>query len=281
MEKIFNASKLLFGLCFAITLLLCQNKLQAQTAQDDSPCKDFQDLNSITAPIIKNKDGKFGHGKSQRAFATYRFLRSYDSCNTSCLFSLFKINQSIIRLLNFCVMKKRIEWDTDSLRNANSLTEDFTLRSGDTISFFRRFNWYNPITDGREYSSLDTLSYSVELVSTGTKQRVALLDSISVAKQLVSGKPNISAMHPVISGVAFVVPDSLHNKTCFIRINSYQKGEGIYAIIRKDEIVQENLAKAFETPYFKDFLKEFGSYNKITLEENISIAKAKNKPTKN
>lgn len=112
-------------------------------------------------PLVKTNTGDTKLGPIFRPFASYKYIKYYDSCTITCLFTTFKLNQSRIRLLNFCQMKRRLEGNTDSLRIANSKTDFFTLRKGDSLSFFRRFNWISSIKQNRDYSSEDTLSFSV------------------------------------------------------------------------------------------------------------------------
>jgi hypothetical protein len=169
--------------------------------------------------------------------AAYRFEMIYDStCRVQYLFSECRHNGVRPRLLAWKdghIHAASAEMMTDSSRTAA-----FKISSGDTVSFYREFKWYNPKTqsqDTNNFRSLDTLDYAVELVDRATNGRIALLDSFGVLPRVVPGSPVVYGTRPIMSKVQYAIPYGLTADSAFVRVRTYTRGDGPYLPIRKDD----------------------------------------------
>jgi hypothetical protein len=83
-----------------------------------------------------------------------------------------------------------------------------------------------------------------------------------IPTKIEGGKPVIYSVNPIIFSIKYKVPDSLNNKLCYLRINSYQRGKDPFYILRKDEINVEDLYKDYQTTYFNALLKSNDDFNR-------------------
>ena len=247
---------------FTISLFPIFNKISFAQEAVTPHCNDIQDT-PWSAAADGDVNGKY-NVKPDKVFASYNFLKFYDSCDVGYQFSELQINSKKIKLQNWCMEKVRREFNNDSLRNAMSRTYSFLARPGDTISFFRIFSWYNTIKQNRVYSSSGNISFSVELIDATSGKRLALLDSVFVRKQTVpTVSPIISSMFPMVFKPKYIIPNGVNESNCYIRVSGYQ-GEGSeYYIYRKDEMTIDISTTFLNDPDLIQFSKGVSIYQQI------------------
>lgn len=107
-----------------------------------------------------------------------------DSCHVRYLVSDVRINGNRIGLKNWCFREAIRNLEADSLSTI-SRTSTVSYATGDTMSFYREFMWYNPATQTRtatNFRSKDTLDWVVELIDASDGSRLALIDSVGVLR---------------------------------------------------------------------------------------------------
>lgn len=211
---------------------------------------------------------------ADRISASYQFEMAYDSTNrVNYMFTECKLNSQRLRLKGW-VMNKLVGGLADLLTDS-SRTESFELSTGDSISFYREFRWYNPIThvqDTSNYYALDTLDYSVELVRVSDGQRLALLDTIGILAQATPGAPVFYGTHPVMAHIKYAVPSNLNGDTAFVRIRLNARGDGDYHFMRLSTITL-SASRSLLDPFFIDYLNGFGGFlSKVAVQRLLQPA---------
>lgn len=163
----------------------------------------------------------------------------------------------------------------------NSRTEYFPVVTGDTVSFYRSFDWVDPsnsFQDTSNYYSLDTLDMVVHLVrvSDGTPIQ---LDSLSVLPQVPAGVPIIYGERPIMALVRYAVPSEFDGDSVFIGVTVRARGQGAYHWMRRDLITvgeSTRLTDAYYIEYLNlyDKLRHGGSFERRNVED---LARAVNR----
>lgn len=158
-------------------------------------------------------------------------------------FTLYRIsdvelNGERIKLKTWCPGK-----NLEGLNNADlsdsSTTNDFMVSTGDSITLYRELSWLQ-ITDSGlvqsvdYYRALDTLDYVIELVEASTGNRLVMLDSLGVLRNVSGTTPSIYGNRSIMAEVGYEVPPSLNGKTVFLRVLLYSRGSGGYYFNRTD-----------------------------------------------
>lgn len=177
-------------------------------------------------------------GPEEKIATAYRFEMIYDSTSrVQYLFTECMCNGMRPRLLAW--RNKHLHCASTTMMTDSSRTENFHIKTGDTVSFFREFKWYNPETgrqDTNNFWSPDTLGYAIELVSAATGSRLVLLDSFGVLAQLTPGPPAFYGTKPIMTTVKYVVPTTIPTTdSVFVRVRLYTNGDGLYLPVRHDE----------------------------------------------
>ncbi len=201
--------------------------------------------------------------------AAYRFEMVYDSSSrVQYLFSECRHNGVRPRLLAW--KDGHIHSARDEMMADSSRTASFPIEAGDSISFYREFKWYNPKDQSQtqtNYVALDTLDYVVELVSSRTGLRLALLDSFGVMPRPTPGAPEFHGDRPIMASIDHVIPSTVTRDTGFIRVRMYARGDGPYLPIRKDDITIGSSWNLLHG-YWDYYLDQFGgSLGKRTVTE--------------
>lgn len=189
----------------------------------------------------------------------YFFEINSDSiCRTEYRVAGFKINERRWKLRNWKYFRI-INYPADYL-SFNSRTLDTTLHAGDTLSFYRELVWRDPLTRVSSidnFRSLDTLSYTVELVRASDGVRLAVMDSIGLMPRQTVGAPVVYGKHPVIAFVDWVVPPTLDGVRAFARVRVRANGSGQENFTRT-ECVQRLAWKQPYDSWTVDWLNYFG-----------------------
>ncbi len=195
--------------------------------------------------------------------ASYQYEMIYDSTSRiDYTFSECKLNNGRIRLRNW--QDGRISTAPISEYNDSTRTDEVTLAAGDTISFYRHFQWYNPMTRKQSFSNYfatDTLDYVVDLVNAATGLRLALLDSFGALARVPAGSPVLYGLHPIIAVVRFPVPSAMAGKHAFVRVHIDARGDGLYQPIRRDGPTV-GLSRGLATGRWTEYLRLFGDLGK-------------------
>lgn len=195
--------------------------------------------------------------------ASYWYEMIYDSTNrVDYLFSECKLNNGRIRLRNWNY--GRLSTAPLSEYNDSSRTDEVTLGAGDTISFYRHFQWYNPMTKKQTFSNYfatDTLDFVVELMDATTGLRLALLDSFGALPRVPAGSPVLYGLHPIMAVVGYPVPAAMAGKRAFVHVRIDARGDGLYQPIRSDD-PSVGLSRALRTGMYDDYLRLFGDLGK-------------------
>jgi hypothetical protein len=190
--------------------------------------------------------------------ASYEFQMAYDSlCDIRYIITEWKRNGIPLKLPKW--IDQRIANAAAEYLSFNSQTDTFTMRAGDTLSFFRMLSWYSLIpghNDPDGYVAFDTLDYAVELVRHSDSTRTALLDSIGILPRTTPGKPQIYGSRPFIAPVAYVVPAALDGVKAFMRMRLYHRGSGPYWFTRRDAMTL-NLSNIINRPWYNTYMQYF------------------------
>ncbi len=117
-------------------LLLFVRDAVAQVCPECDARQDFTCLTVKTSPSVTVPSSKVG--------AYYSFMMNYDYGVVDYTATEFRKNTSVIALNNWCRNKRTRNLDAGDLTNA-SRTEDILLATGDVLSSYREFSWYNPV----------------------------------------------------------------------------------------------------------------------------------------
>jgi len=218
--------------CLTVVLLmLLAGDAVGQVRED---CDAMQDFSGVT---IK-KAGTNATVPTAKAGAYYSFTMNYDYGVVTYIITEFRKNSSVIELNNWCRNKVTRNLDAEDLAGV-SRTKNIVLSTGDSLSFYREFGWYDPATSTRTangYYAEDSLDYAVELVNATSGARLALLDSFGVLKQVPSGYPSMHGTRPIFTEVNYTVPSQYNNIQAFIRVRLYSRGDGPYYVVRRDGV---------------------------------------------
>ena len=115
-------------------------------------------------------------------------------------------NGSRLKLLSWN-LGETIKNLTDETLRDSSRTESFSVVTGDTISLYREWRWWNQTTDSQtvsNYVALDTLDYSIEIINASTGARLALIDSLGALRQSSAGSPPLYGTRPIMAAIKYV-----------------------------------------------------------------------------
>ncbi len=199
---------------------------------------------------------------------SYSYEMVYDpACRTQFTFTECKKNGKLLKLLSWNY--NRLVHAPPELMSLNSRTENVLVRTGDTISFYRELEWYNPQTnrmDTSNYYALDTLDMAVYLVRT-IDGKPFLLDSIGILPRTNPGMPTIYGNRPIMALVSYVVPPALNGDSVFVGITIRARGSGPYYFTRMDGVTV-GMSERLKNARYHEYLSSFGLvYAKRTLIE--------------
>ncbi len=197
----------------------------------------------------------------RKVSANYTFMMAYDStCRIFYTFTEPIVRATRLRLLH---------WKYDRVVNAgpeylnfNSRTENFAVRTGDTVSFFKEWRWVNPQTGGQaleDFHSLDTLAYVAYLVRASDSQCVALLDSMFILPALEPGAPRVYGTPTTAGLVRFVIPSSMNGDSLFIGVGAFAAGPGPYYFTRRDAYTIA-MSDLLDAPWYQTSLQYYNSH---------------------
>lgn len=174
----------------------------------------------------------------EEIYASYGFEMSYDSSFTLYRVSDVELNGARVKLATWCP-GKNLEGLSSADLSDSSTTTDFTVSTGDSITFYRELSWIQKTDSGlvqslSYYRALDTLDYVVELVDSATGNRLVMLDSLGVLRNVSGTTPSVYGNRLIMAAVDYIVPPSLNGKTVFLRVLLYSRGEGDYYFNRTD-----------------------------------------------
>lgn len=241
------------------TMIMRHSTVQAQPAADWLMLQD-----SVEFLLVQNGDTTSASWVSP----SYDYEMVYDSCRTQFLFSECKKNGELVKLLSW--NHGRTVHVPQELMSFNSRTANVLVHTGDTISFYRQMEWYNPATNEMlttNYYSLDTLEMIVYLVDASNGNPLAQLDSLGVLPRTTRGAPTIYGSRPIMALVSYVVPPSLDGDSVLVGITIRAKGSGAYHFTRYDGITV-GLSERLRDANYHTYLAGFGSvYAKRSLND--------------
>ena len=187
--------------------------------------------------------------------ASYEYTMTYDSlCAVEYILTEWKRNGVPLRMPTW--QDNRIVNAPAAYLNANNRTEVFTCRAGDTLSFFRWFNWHSLIPNHHDvdgYAALDTLDYTMELVRVSDSARVAVIDSMGALPRVAPGRPTLYGARPIMAMATYVVPPSLEGTKVFMRFLVYHRGSGAYWFTRRSSTTTR-LSGFMGKPWYKGYI---------------------------
>jgi hypothetical protein len=191
--------------------------------------------------------------------AAYQFEMIYDT-TSRVQYTLSECMHNGRRLRLLAWRDSHVHSAGAEMMSDSSRTETFAVAPGDTVSIYREWKWYDPRDfrqDTVNFISLDTLDYTVELVSASTASRIAVLDSFGVLPRTTPGPPVFHGSRPIMATARYVVPAAAPADSAFIRIRLYIRGDGLYLPIRRDEITVGS-SFALEHGYWNGYLGLYG-----------------------
>ena len=216
---------------------------------------------------------------------SYAFSMQYDSTGlTRYLFTEPWHNGQRLKLMKW-ELDRSVNMDEDTL-SLNSHTENFTLHTGDTVSFVRHFRWWNATTwqqDNNSFFSRDTLTYIVELANAHSspryRTRLAVIDSFGVMPRTTLGTPRFfgGTDHTIFARVKYVVPTSMNGKAVFMRVRVRARGSGEYFFTRTDGITSNysgNLANP-DMQGLINYYKQDQFWKPVTAEDETELTATK------
>jgi hypothetical protein len=195
-----------------------------------------------------------------RVSASCTFSVAYDSASR--IFYRFTeptLNSQQLNLLDW--MYRRVVHATPQHPYLNSRTDNFTVHTGDTVSFFKEWSWANPITrvqDPGDYRSLDTLIYVVYLVRAADSQCIALLDSMLIMPSPQPGRPSVFGTSTIAGLMKFVVPSTMDGHAMFIGVGAFAHGPGQYNFSRRDAYTI-GASRVLDRPAYQLALQDYNS----------------------
>lgn len=199
---------------------------------------------------------------------SYHYEMNYDAYRTQFLFSECKKNGALLYLLSWNF--ESLVHVPEELMSYNSRTANFLVHAGDTISFYREMEWYNPATNEMfttNYYALDTLEMVVYLVNGADGSPLVQLDSIGVLPRTTPGMPTIYGARPIMALVSYKVPQAFNGDSVFVGITIKARGSGPHHYTRYDGFtigVSERLKMA----EYQNYLTAYGGiYAKRSIDE--------------
>jgi hypothetical protein len=190
--------------------------------------------------------------------ASWTFEQNYDSVKVRYRITEFRRNAGVLRLKDWCA-NDEVEALSDSALSAQSRSETILLATGDTISFYREFLWFNPFNNGRmpdNYRSTDSLIFAVELIDAATHVRLALLDSLGAYPRSTFGTPLLHGTRPIMAITRWETPSELAGDSVYLRISLSAKGNGLSNFRRWGQLTSEysqQLADSAWIVYLQDY----------------------------
>lgn len=205
---------------------------------------------------------------------SYQYEMVYDPyCRTDFIFTECRKNDEMLKLRSWS--NRRLVHAPAELLTFNSRTENFQVAAGDTVSFYRSLDWYNPVTfrqDTNNYYSLDTLEMIVHLVKAADGTPIQL-DSIGILPRVPAGIPVIYGQRPIMAHVKYVVPPALNGNSVFVGVTVRARGQGAFNFLRLDAVTvgeSERLKEARYVDYlnlYDGFRIHNGAYARRSINE--------------
>lgn len=205
---------------------------------------------------------------------SYQYEMVYDPfCRTDFIFTECRKNDEVLKLRSWS--NGRLVHAPAELLTFNSRTENFQVAAGDTVSFYRSLDWYNPSNhrqDTNNYYSLDTLEMIVHLVKVADGTPI-LLDSIGILPRVPAGVPVIYGERPIMALVTYEVPAVLNGSSVFVGVTVRARGQGPFHFLRLDAVTVGESQRLKEARYV-DYLSLYdglrvhnGAYARRSINE--------------
>lgn len=199
----------------------------------------------------------------------YMYMMSYQPANhTVFTFTECRNNGKPLRLLAWNY--NRVVHAPAELMSFNSRTANFRVRSGDTVSFYREMEWYNPSANRQDtstYYALDTLEMVTYLVRAQDGRPLAQLDSIGILPRTQPGKPVIYGTHPIMAVVSYVIPRALDGDSVLVGVTIRARGSGAHHFMRRDGVTV-GMSERLRQAYYQQYLAAIEPlYAKRNIEE--------------
>lgn len=173
--------------------------------------------------------------------------------------------------------------DEASLSNLNR-TDNITLNTNDTISFYRNFRWYNRFDNAMttsNYYSRDTITYKVELLDSIDNSRLEILDSFTVLRCVPSGTPSFLGVSNPFKKTFYIISNILNGKKGYVKLSVLMNGDGVYNQARLTSL-GINLSSLLTLPSKATYRETFGvGLNKSNIEVNTDKIILIPNPSKN
>ncbi len=239
------------------TVWLLALVLQTTTARAQDPCDTCQ-FRTDDLALYAMIDGDTSAAMALSPY--WQFEQASDSSRIIYRAAQFEINGHQIHLDGWR-RGNTLTTSLDSLADA-SRTGAVLVATGDSLSFFRYLNWYNPITELRtvdNFNSPDTVDFVVELVSDSSGNRVAMIDSLGIDRQVPAGGATLHGSRPIVARATYVVPSSLNGTKVFFRVLTYLRGDGTENPLRFDGLTADSTwIWMLEDSTWQDFIATFG-----------------------
>lgn len=181
---------------------------------------------------------------------SYQYEMVYDPyCRTDFIFTECKKNGEVLKLRSWS--NGRTVHAPAELLTFNSRTENFQVAAGDTVSFYRSLDWYNPSNqrqDTNNYYGLDTLEMIVHLVKVANGAPIQL-DSIGILPQIPAGVPVIYGERPIMALVKYAVPPAWNGASVFVGVTVRARGQGAFHFLRLDAVTVGESERLKEARY--------------------------------
>lgn len=237
------------------TLLAYQNSTAQCNNQIQYDEMDVAELGSDGKPVLSTLI------PGSKVFPEYFFEIQYNASNIKYRILEFKHNKTKVFLDTWCFKKVWQDLSPEDISKI-SRTVNFVAASGDEISFFREFWWHVDKVDPNIYYAGHNIGYSVELINAENNQRLALLDTISLLRQIPAGTPSLYAQHPIVGTIRYTIPKNILKGEMYLKVNIYQRdGDETTALYRIDSQGIDVANRHENDPYWQGYALSVEKFN--------------------
>ncbi len=216
------------GLIATMLFTLFASRASAQTGCGLCPCDSIAQFNYVPGQFARGiyrvqPSGNYDSTDlldQRRHVPVFAFEYQSDSGDVEILFGSARKNGISIPLHNWCHgkvwnysqhTKDYVHEISTSQFGSISRTRYFSVQSGDTLQFFRRWLLFDHQTQKliwKRWRASDDVSFSVELIDS-SGARVDLLDTLRISAWDQSGEPSFFTRYPTAALVTHVVPSGV------------------------------------------------------------------------
>ncbi len=206
---------------------------------------------------------------------TFMIASYHDSCASYYKVADFQYDGSNLDFSSWSIDTQHDSWTATQMASQTE-SDVFTMSTGKKLSFYREFSWADPSTGEQtqsNYLSLDTLSYTIELIKDSDDSRLEVLDTMSVLRRTTRGTPTLSGTYPILAAIEYTIPAGYNGIDAYIRVVPLARGTSSYKFARYDHIGWQLSDKpntsegsAYITSYGAGMPKAIPTWNQLASE---------------